>query len=70
MAKNPRKFVITNIKYDTDGAKVKLPKQMTIELPEDVDDSYDEIENYISEEISNRTGFCHLGFVTNPEIKS
>lgn len=67
--KNPRKFLVTDIKYDTDGAKIKLPKTMTIILPDNVNDSYEEIENYISDEISNRTGFCHYGFSTTPEIK-
>lgn len=64
------KFTVTNIKYDTDGQSAKklgLPKEMEIEVPEDLT-TYDEIENYISEEISNRTGYCHEGFATTPEI--
>lgn len=44
-----------NIKYDTDGMKVDLPKE--IELPADMTDE-DEISDYIS----NVTGFCHFGF--------
>ena len=64
----PTKYTITNIKYDTDGAKVKLPKRMTITIPDDVDKNYDDVETYISDEISNKTGFCHKGFATTPEI--
>lgn len=69
MANNPRKFLVTDIKYDTDGRKVKLPKEITIVLPDNVDDSYEDIEMYISDEISNRTGYCHYGFSTTPKIK-
>jgi hypothetical protein len=61
------KFTVTNIKYDTDGEDVNLPTEMEIEVPEHVE-GYEEIEEFISDEISNRTGFCHLGFATTPEI--
>lgn len=61
-------FVVTDIKYDTDGEKVSLPKEMTIEVPEDLTE-YEEIEEFISDEITNRTGFCHMGFKTTPEIE-
>jgi hypothetical protein len=64
---NPKKFLVTDIKYDTDGHKVKLPKKMTIAVPSDVE-GYEETEQFISDEISNRTGFCHYGFATTPEI--
>lgn len=63
----PTTYTITNIKYDTDGIKVKLPKEMTITVPSDVH-GYEDIETFISDEISNRTGFCHEGFATTPEI--
>ena len=69
MNKQNRKFVITDIKYDTDGKKVKgLPKELNIDIPDYIED--DDIDGYISDEISNITGYCHFGFVTNPEIKS
>ena len=64
------KYLITNIKYDTDGVKINLPKKMEIEVPEKIQaEGYEEIEYFISEEISNRTGFCHKGFATTPEIE-
>lgn len=47
----------THIKWDTDGAKVKLPKE--IEIPDWIDlDDVDEIGDYLSDV----TGFCHFGF--------
>ena len=30
---------------------------------------YEEVEQFISDEISNRTGYCHKGFSTTPEIE-
>ena len=61
-------YTLTNITYDTDGVKVKgLPKKMEIFVPNNVQ-GYEKIEQFISDEISNRTGFCHLGFATTPEI--
>ena len=52
---------VTNIKYDTDGEDVDLPKEIEIEIPSDVEGE-EEIEEYVSNEISNKTGFCHKGF--------
>lgn len=49
-----------NIQYDTDGRKVKLPKELEIELDDDLNE--DEIEETVSDEISNITGYCHFGF--------
>lgn len=66
--KFPTKYTITDIKYDTDGAKVKLPKKMTITIPADVEKTYEGVEQFISDEISNKTGFCHKGFATTPQI--
>ena len=60
-------YEVTGINYDTDGDNVNLPETLTIVIPENLTKG-DEIENYISEEISNRTGYCHLGFNTTPEI--
>jgi hypothetical protein len=63
-----RIITATKIKYDKDGAKVDLPKSIQIEIPEDLVD-YDEIEEYISDKISDETGFCHNGFSTKPSIE-
>lgn len=45
----------TNIKWDTDGENINLPKE--IEIPKDMIDE-DEISDYLSD----ITGFCHFGF--------
>lgn len=53
--------LVTNIKYDTDGQVVRLPKKLFIEVPKDIVDEQ-EITDFVSDEISNKTGFCHYGF--------
>lgn len=55
------KAIITNIEYDTDGEVVDLPIQLEIEIPTEIIDQ-EEIEDFVSDEISNITGFCHYGF--------
>jgi len=62
---NEKKVVVTDIEYDTDGEEVDLPKTLEIEIPSHVED--DEIEDFISDEISNITGFCHKGFAIQGE---
>lgn len=61
------KYEVTNIKYDTDGEEVELPENLSIDVPEDITEP-EEVEEYISDEISNQTGFCHLGFIISPQI--
>lgn len=63
-----RTYLISDIDYDTDGHKVKLPKTLNIIVPNDIGNSYEDIEQFISDEISNITGYCHKGFSTTPEI--
>lgn len=47
-------YLVTNIDYDFDEEIVDLPTEFKIKVPNNVDDIYD----YISNEISNLTGFC------------
>ena len=49
---------VYNIKWDTDGEYVDLPTELVIDIPNGEED----LEDYISDEISNVTGFCHFGF--------
>lgn len=51
-----------NIIWDTDGEKVDLPSE--IEIPEEIAgiEDEDEMEESISDYISDLTGFCHAGF--------
>lgn len=57
------KYLASNITYDTDGVELEiiLPTTLLIEIPDDIIHDL-EIEQYISDEISNLTGFCHHGF--------
>ena len=58
-------YVATNIEYDTSDLR-GLPKQIKIEVDAALD-AVDKVE-FISDEITNRTGFLHKGFATTPEI--
>ena len=55
------KYLVENIVYDTDGEEIDLPKVLEIEVSNDITDRF-EINDFISNEISNITGFCHEGF--------
>lgn len=52
---------IHNIKYDTDGQKIKnLPQKFFLTVDDNL--SREEVENICSEHISNESGWCHEGF--------
>ena len=57
-----RVFTVSNIDWDTDGEEIDLPDEMTVNVKEDEQLEEDEIEQYISDKISDETGFCHFGF--------
>ena len=59
-------YTVTDIIYDTDGEEINLPKTIDIIVPAYVP-KWD-VEEYINDEISNITGFCHQGFSVTPEI--
>lgn len=53
-------YKVWDISYDTDGdvlAAKELPSEMFIEI-----DSDDNIDDQLSDAISDLTGFCHFGF--------
>ena len=60
-----KKIIVSDIEYDLEKEDlelgVDLPKSLEIEVSSDLEDEY-EIEEFISDEISNITGFCHKGF--------
>ena len=60
-------YKVTNIDYDTDGENVELPESLDITVPDEIEDHY-EINEFISDEISNQTGFCHNGYSVTPEL--
>jgi hypothetical protein len=53
---------VTNIKWDTDG-DIDLPKRISVSVPTNID--ADEIDDFISDKISDITGFTHKGFSTS-----
>lgn len=59
------KVKVNDIKWDTDGEEVELPKNLIMEIwhkeLDDVNDDF-ELEEYISDTLSNMYGFCHFGF--------
>lgn len=59
-------YTVTDIIYDTDGEDVDLPSELVINVPNDITDEQ-EIDDYISDEISSITGFCHKGFTLNTD---
>ena len=57
------KYKVNVIGYDFDEGdenEGQIPTNLVIEVPDDIE--VDEIENFISDEISNQTGYCHHGF--------
>jgi hypothetical protein len=54
-------YIASNIKFDTDGEDVLFPDNIIVEVPDHITDK-DEIEEVISEFLTDSTGFCHDGF--------
>ena len=60
-----KRYRVYNIKWDTDEEDIDhLPTHLTskIEFYNDVNYSYNEITEMISDDITNRIGFCYFGF--------
>ena len=51
------KVRITGIQYDTDGEDIALPQEFVLEVEDNED-----VEEVLSEYITEQTGFCHGGF--------
>lgn len=58
-----KKFLITNIEYDTDGVTVELPQELEINVPPHLT-AYEDIDDFLSDKITDITGYCHTGFST------
>lgn len=56
------KFRVYNIDWDTDGEDVDLPNEIEVNVPAEVVD-YDDVNDYISDWLSDEYGFCHNGFL-------
>ena len=61
-------YIVTDIDYDTDGEEVYLPKNLTIDVPDDIEDE-DEINEFIEDKITTMTGFCHNGFTKTEQVR-
>jgi len=55
---------VSSIKWDTDEPEEleSLPTQMTVTVQVDSASDDEEIDEAISDAITNETGFCHKGF--------
>ena len=60
-------FVVSEIIWDTDDEEIDLPKSITVEVPADLKDDQEKDE-YISDYITEKTGFCHKGYVLDHEL--
>jgi len=66
------KIIAKNIRWDTDNEDVDLPKTIVLSVSSsdlDVDENYDfnkdrdnVVSDYVSDKISDETGYCHFGF--------
>lgn len=61
------KAIVTDIDWDTSDdncdEEVVLETSMEIEIPSDIiAEGVDAVDSYVSDEISNESGFCHKGF--------
>jgi hypothetical protein len=55
-------YRVTNIDYDTNDIK-GLPVSLDIKVPfEIMEEGEESIDYFISDEISDLTGFCHYGY--------
>ncbi len=54
-------YIASNIEYDTDGEVVDLPTEIEIDVPIGIY-TQESLYDYISNEISNCTDYCHNGF--------
>ena len=52
---------VYDIDWDTDGEDVDLPNEVEVDVPAEVVD-YGDVEDFISDYLSDEYGFCHKGF--------
>ena len=62
---NVEEIIVSNIKWDTDGADVDLPKKVVIKITIDNANLLEDIDGYadnLSDYLSDTYGYCHEGF--------
>ena len=60
-----RTILVTNIKWDTDDEspmELGLPTEVEVELPDRFPNYNEDIEEFVSDYLSDTYGFCHCGF--------
>ena len=55
------KYRVFNIKWDIDDGEASTPSEMFVDVPAE-EMAADDIEQYLTDEISNITGWCHEGY--------
>jgi hypothetical protein len=67
---NKTTYVCFNIKWDTDGYSDAEfdgpPSQMIISVPIDIANNPTALEEYLSDKLSDESGWCHFGFDFQP----
>lgn len=59
------KVLFKNVKWDTDGASIDscgLKSSFQANIPVNINTGIDEIENILSDWLSDEFGYCHTGF--------
>lgn len=59
-------YKVNSIQWDTDDEDVKLPTELTVNVPDGITE-HDDVLDYISDRITGMTDFCHFGFRIVPE---
>lgn len=57
-----KSYKVTNIDWDTDGEQLNLPSECLINIEVSSDITEKEVEESISNAITNMSNFCHNGF--------
>jgi hypothetical protein len=56
-------YIVFDIKYDIDDIDdIELPKKISIPVDINIAKDTDQLEEYLADQISNITGYCHFGF--------
>ena len=62
------KLIVTGIVWDTDGEKVKLPQEVTIDNPtEEMLEDLDVYADAICDYLTDKYGWCVVGFHVTKE---
>ena len=60
------KYLVFNIKWDINDGERLTPPEMIVDVPVESSQTRDNVEQYLTDEISNITGWCHDGYEFEP----